>query len=80
MENRTKNENDMSFNNERYALLKTKVKLDIDLKVRVPYDFMILYERSVVNEDYEYCKAITEVLALFGYNTADTHKHIKSLN
>ena len=69
-----------AFNQSRYLDYKMKVKLDIDLMKQSPYDFMIEYEQCIIKEDYERAKAITEVLEPLGFNTADTHKHIKQLN
>jgi len=74
MENRIE-----SFNNERYQQLKIKVQLDIELHKSTPYDFMITYEQAIIKEDYEYDKAITDVLLPLGLKTSDTHKYIKTL-
>jgi len=68
------------WNNKRYEEVKAKCKFDIENKRKTPYDYMLEYKRMVTIEDYEACKAITEILMPLNYDTADTHAHIASLN
>jgi len=68
------------WNTEKYQKEKVKCKADIDSKRKSPYDYMIIYKEMVKTENYESCKAITEILKPLNYDTADTHNHIPSLN
>ena len=67
------------WNTKKYEQAKSKCKSDIDSKLKSPYDYMLIYKEMVHNEDYESCKAITEILKPLNYNTLDTHSHIASL-
>jgi len=68
------------WNQKRYEEVKAKCKADIESKRKKPYDYMLEYKEMVRIEDYESCKAITEILKPLNYDTADTHPHIASLN
>lgn len=69
----------MSFDNDKYHKHLIAVKNSIDSKSRTAFDYMHIYKKCISDEDYEQAKAITEILKPLGYHTADTHKHIKSL-
>lgn len=68
------------WNKKRYQEVKDQCQLDIESKIKTPYDYMLEYKKMVVIDDYEACKAITEVLKPLNYDTADTHNHIPRLN
>jgi hypothetical protein len=68
------------WNKKRYEEVKERCEFDLRNKRKKPYDYMIEYKNMVMSEDYEACKAITEVLKPLNYNTADTHSHIPCLN
>jgi len=70
----------MAWNEKHYQDYKRKCENDIKSGIRKPYDYMQEYKKMVAIEDYEACKAITEVLEPLQYFTADTHRHIPSLN
>ena len=70
----------MAWNEKHYKDYKRKVEDDINSGIKKPYDYMQEYKRKVETEDYEACKAITEVLEPLHYYTADTHNHIPCLN
>ena len=69
----------MSWNQERYESMKTQCKGDISNKRKSAQDYMMLFKKMIVAEDYEAAKAITEVLHPLGYYTHDTHQHIEGL-
>lgn len=71
---------DYGWNKERYESQKQKFEIQLKNKSISPYDLMQEYKRRVVSDDFEACKAITEVLKPLNYDTADTHPHIKQLN
>lgn len=68
------------WNQKRYEEVKAKCKADITSKCKSPYDYMFEYKKMVEIEDYEACKAITEVLSPLNYKTEDAHVYIASLN
>jgi hypothetical protein len=68
------------WNQTRYEEVKRKCSADIKSGLKDPCDYMQEYKKMVDKEDYEACKAITEVLEPLNFFTADTHKHIRSLN
>ena len=70
----------MSWNEKKYQEYKAKVNSDIQLGLKSNYDYMEKYKEMVVSENYEACKAMTEVLAENDVHTAETHKYIPSLN
>ena len=70
---------DFGWDEKKYRALKLSVQREIDLNKKSPYDFMQEYKRAVVDDEFEYCKAITEVLRPLNYHTADTHPHIQQL-
>jgi hypothetical protein len=67
------------WNKERYDQVKTKCSCDLKSGFKQPHDYMHEYKKMVEKEDYEACKAITEILEPLNFFTADTHQHIKSL-
>ena len=67
------------WNKKRYEEVKEKCKSEIKNGIKKPYDYMIEYKEMIRIEDYEACKAITEILKPFNYHTEDTHSHILSL-
>lgn len=69
----------MGFNKKHYEECLGKVKMGIASGKTTAYAYMKMYEQSIEKEDYEMAKAITEVLKPLGYDTKDTHEHIKSL-
>ena len=44
-----------------------------------PSDYMHLYKTAIIDENYEFAKAITEALEPLNFHTADTHRHISFL-
>lgn len=70
----------MAWNNYRYEQVKSMCQENITRGWKTCADYMLEYKAMVKKEDYEACKAITEVLDTYGYKTADTHKTIPSLN
>jgi len=68
------------WNTQKYEEEKAKCESDINSKRKTPYDYMIIYKEMVKIENYEACKAITELIKPLNYDTADTHAHIPSLN
>jgi len=70
----------MPWDNVRYEVCKQNVIAAIKNKSKTPYDYMQAYKKAVEQDDFELCKAITEVLAPLNYFTADTHAHIPLLN
>lgn len=70
----------MSWDNQRFEHVKHVCTSDIKSGHKRPSDYMGDYKRMVELDDFEACKAITEVLEMFGYKTADTHRHIRTLN
>ena len=70
----------MAWNQRRYEEMKRKCAEDIRNGIKKPYDYMQEYKKMVIADDYEACKAITEVLEPLNYFTADTHAHIPRLN
>lgn len=63
----------------RFNELKKQVEQRIASKTTSPYEYMKKYGEMVEAEDYDFCRAITEVLKPLGYDTKDTHKHIPSI-
>lgn len=70
----------MGFDTAKYDKAKNNVQYDLAKELKTPYDYMQEYKRCINREDYETAKAITEVLEPLKYFTADTHRHISSLN
>ena len=70
----------MPFDKQLYEESKLNVQSHLIVKSKTAYEFMQEYELAIINENYEMAKAITDVLAPLGYQTADTHKHIHCLN
>ncbi len=68
------------WDTKKYEKEKAKCKSNIDSKRKSPYDYMLIYKEMVEVENYEACKAITEILKPLNYETIDTHAHIPSLN
>lgn len=67
------------FNQEQYLRFKKFCESEIASKRQTPSDFMLEYKKRLKQEDYEACKAITEVLEPLKYYTKDTHAHIEGL-
>ena len=70
----------MPWNEKRYLEQLEIVSNNIKNGTKKPYDYMIEYKKAVNEDDFEKCKAITEVLKPLNYDTSDTHSHIEKLN
>jgi hypothetical protein len=69
----------MAWNKLRYEEAKKTPSDSLLNCSKTPYSLMKEYEEMIINEDYEGAKAITEVLLPLGYDTAQTHSHIKTI-
>lgn len=69
----------MAFNQKRYQDYKFSINNVIKNKSSTPDQYMKIYKKAIIEQDYEKAKAITEVLKPLHYDTSDTHQHIKSL-
>jgi hypothetical protein len=67
------------WNQTKFEDDKRSFEIKLRNKSVTPYDLMQEYKRRVVLDDFEACKAITEVLKPLNYDTADTHTHIHQL-
>lgn len=70
----------MAWYQQRYEQVKSQCIQSITMAYKTCADWMLDYKTFIKKEDYEACKAITEVLEPYGYKTADTHKTIPELN
>ena len=70
----------MPWNEKRYNEQLSIIADDINSGRKKPYDYMLEYKKAVNTDDFERCKAITEILKPLNYDTADTHNHIEKLN
>ncbi len=70
----------MGWNQKHYENVKKDCVINISTGNKSAYCYMKEYETMIDKEDYEAAKAITEVLLPLGYNTLETHSHIKSLH
>lgn len=68
------------WNNIHYEKVKKECQDNIATGKRTSYCYMKEYEKMIEKEDYEGAKAVTEVLLPLGFDTSQTHSHIKSLN
>ena len=69
----------MPFNYELYNKAKLECETRIKSGVYSPSDYMGIYKKAVIDERYEICKDITEVLEPLNYFTIDKHRHIPHL-
>lgn len=69
----------MSWNKEHYEAIKAEVEHNLKTQKKTPYDYMVEYQNAVREEDYERCKALTEVLEEYNYKTVETHKYIREI-
>lgn len=65
------------WSDARYNTMKETIEKQLEDKEITLFDAMMGYIGSVQAEDFEGAKAITEVLASKGMDTADAHKYIK---
>ena len=70
----------MAWDKTRYEEVKRQCQTDIAGVKKTAYCYMKQYELMIEQEDYEAAKAITEILLPLGFDTAQTHSHIKTLN
>jgi len=70
----------MAWDNNRYLHMREQCQNDINREYKTPADYMLVYKKMIMKDDYEAAKAITEVLAPLNYDTAMTHDHISKLN
>ena len=68
------------WDKDKYLRAKDSCLYNIKNGVYSKSQYMEKYIKAIEEENYEMAKAITDVLANFGMQTANTHKHIKSLN
>lgn len=69
----------MAWDKQHYEEVKRQVEQNIACGKKTAYCYMKEYELMIEKEDYEGAKAITEILLPLGYDTAQTHNHIKRL-
>ena len=69
----------MSWNQEKYLRMKNICQGDIANGRKTAQYYMMQYKKFIIEEDYEYAKAITEVLKPLNFDTSVTHIDIKEL-
>lgn len=68
------------WNEETYLENKKHYEMLLKNGFKNPFDLMVDYQKSIVEDDFELSKAITEILRPLNFQTAETHRYIESLN